>query len=257
MTFTEKTTTARRAPPAILLLALCVQSATAATECNISSGTTRAALFELYTSEGCSSCPPADQWLSSLPGKNIGTRDVVPLAFHVDYWDKLGWIDPFAQAAFSQRQRERNGRPGWVYTPQFMLNGNAYRAGSNGLPRAASPAQASLELNLNRADPRRWLTRIDARIAQPGEHHQVYVALYENNLVSHISAGENAQRTLHHDFVVRQLLGPFSIPSGGQFQKNLVFNLKPGWKPQDSGLAAFVQNKDGEAIQALTLPACL
>lgn len=243
--------------PVFLTLTLYTQLATAATECNTSSGTARAALLELYTSEGCSSCPPADQWLSSLPGKKTSTREIVPLAFHVDYWDKLGWVDPFAQAAFSQRQRERNGRSGWVYTPQFMLNGDDYRVGDSGLRRAATPAQASIKLNLNRTDPRRWLTRIEARLAQPGEHHQVYVALYENNLVSHINAGENAQRTLHHDFVVRQLLGPFAIPSDGQFQKNLVFNLKPDWKPQDSGLAAFVQNKDGEAIQALTLPACL
>jgi len=243
--------------PVFLTLSLCVHAATAATECSVSSGSARATLLELYTSEGCSSCPPADQWLSSLPGKKTSDREIVPLAFHVDYWDKLGWIDPFAQAAFSQRQRERNGRLGWVYTPQFLLNGDDYRGRDSGLTRDVSLAQASLKLNLNRADPSRWLTRIDARLAQPGEHHQVYVALFENNLVSHITAGENAQRILHHDFVVRQLAGPFSIPSDGQFQKNLIFNLKPDWKPKDSGLAAFVQNKDGETIQALSLPACM
>lgn len=243
--------------PVLLALALCAFPAHAATECSTSSGSARAALLELYTSEGCSSCPPAEQWLSSLPRKNISTREIVPLAFHVDYWDKLGWIDPFAQAAFSHRQRERNGRLGWVYTPQFMLNGDDYRASDGGLRRAAMPAQALLKLSLNRADPRLWRTQVDAKLGIPNAHHQVYVALYENNLVSHINAGENAQRTLHHDFVVRQLLGPFVIPSNGQLQKNLVFNLKQDWKPQDSGIAAFVQNPAGEALQALALPACL
>ena len=104
----------------IVLLFCCVLAIPAvdAATCNAVSGASRNSLLELYTSEGCSSCPPADRWLSHLPGD----AGVVPLAFHVDYWDRLGWRDPFAQAAFSQRQRARNSGAGWIYTPQVMLD---------------------------------------------------------------------------------------------------------------------------------------
>jgi len=234
-------------------------AALATTTCSTQSGPMRTALLELYTSEGCSSCPPADQWLSNLPAQNFDARSVVPLAFHVDYWDKLGWVDPFAQAAFTHRQRERNGRLGWVYTPQFMLNGEDYRPGKRSLQTALvrSPATAGLKLNLDRTDSRQWMTHVEATLNSPAERHQVYVALYENNLVSHINAGENARRTLRHDYVVRQLAGPFPLTASGQLQKNLVFTLKPDWKARDMGIAAFVQRADGDAIQALALPACL
>src|SRR3569832_1871687 len=122
----------------IVLLFCCVLAipvADAAT-CNAVSGASRNSLLELYTSEGCSSCPPADRWLSHLPDD----AGVVPLAFHVDYWDRLGWRDPFAQAAFSQRQRARNNGTGWVYTPQVMLDGKDYRTRQRGLPtRTTTP----------------------------------------------------------------------------------------------------------------------
>lgn len=229
------------------------------TQCSASSGANRTALLELYTSEGCSSCPPADQWLASLPTQGVTPGDVVPLAFHVDYWDKLGWVDPFAQAAFTQRQRERNGRLGWVYTPQFMLDGEDFRPNNRKLQTLLyrSPAPATLKLTLNRVAPRRWLAQLKADVPAPTEAHQVYVALYENNLVSHIQAGENARRSLRHDFVVRQLAGPFALNARGQLQHNLAFALKPDWKPHDMGLAAFIQRADGRAVQALALPACL
>lgn len=229
------------------------------TQCSASSGANRTALLELYTSEGCSSCPPADQWLASLSALGLAPDKVVPLAFHVDYWDKLGWVDPFAQAAFTQRQRERNGRLGWIYTPQFMLDGEDFRAGNHKLQNALarSPALARLKLTLDRSDPRRWLTQLIADVPAPTESHQVYVALYENNLVSHIQAGENARRSLRHDFVVRQLAGPFALNARGQLQHSLTFVLKPDWKPHDLGLVAFIQRTDGRAVQALSLPACL
>lgn len=229
------------------------------TQCSASSGAHRTALLELYTSEGCSSCPPADQWLASLPGQGLAPTKVVPLAFHVDYWDKLGWIDPFAQAAFTQRQRERNGRLGWVYTPQFMLDGEDFRPGNHKLQNALAhhPALAKLKLTMDRSDPRRWLTQLTADVPASTETHQVYVALYENNLVSHIQAGENARRSLRHDFVVRELVGPLALNPRGQLQHKLTFVLKPDWKPHDMGLAAFIQRADGRALQALALPACL
>lgn len=135
----------------------------AAATCSATSGATRNRLIELYTSEGCSSCPPADRWLSQLP-RDFG---VVPLAFHVDYWDRLGWKDRFAQAAFSQRQRDRNRGFGWVYTPQLMLDGEDFRSWHRGLPaRSNPPAQASLSLTLDQTSGH-IDTQAEIRFASP------------------------------------------------------------------------------------------
>jgi len=103
----------------------CLVLAGADPDCESRSAARRVALIELYTSEGCNSCPPADRWLSSLQARGFNADRMVPLAFHVDYWDYLGWRDRFAQAGFSVRQRAQAGRGGArsVYTPQLLLNG--------------------------------------------------------------------------------------------------------------------------------------
>jgi hypothetical protein len=228
----------------LLICALAIPAAHAAT-CNTSSGDTRARLLELYTSEGCSSCPPADRWLSQLPQQ----RDLVPLAFHVDYWDRLGWKDPFAQAAFSQRQRARNSGLGWVYTPQLMLDGADFRGWSGGLPEAArAPAQLVLDMSLSATQ-----RQIDATVtphfsaAAAGQRGaQLYFALTENRLVSNVAAGENASRTLRHDHVVRELAGPFDARATRH-----RFVLSPEWNAQHLAVVAFVLDSRGRTLQAL------
>ena len=119
----------RLAPSALLLVlaAAGVQAQPAA--CTATSGPGTAALVELYTSEGCSSCPPADRWLSTLRESGFGPERLVPLGLHVDYWDYIGWRDPFATALFSARQRELAAitRARVVYTPQVVLSGKDYR----------------------------------------------------------------------------------------------------------------------------------
>jgi len=232
----------------LFLIALLAPAVHAAT-CSAISGDARNRLLELYTSEGCSSCPPADRWLSQLP------RDggVVPLAFHVDYWDRLGWHDPFAQAAFSQRQRDRNRGAGWVYTPQVMLDGEDYRAWHRGLPaRPNAPVQASLALTLDQT-PERIDVQAESRFAAPavGRDARLYLALFENRLSSNVSAGENARRTLQHDHVVRQLAGPF-----GPGRARHRFRLQAGWKAADLGVAAFMLDAKGATLQALARPGC-
>ena len=182
---------------AFLLLCALLAPAVHAATCAATSGDTRSRLLELYTSEGCSSCPPADRWLSQLP-RDAG---VVPLAFHVDYWDKLGWRDPYAQAAFSQRQHARNSGPGWVYTPQVMLDEEDFRAWHRGLSaQSTAPAQVGLALTLAQT-PERIEVRADSRFASNATARGagVYLALYENRLSSKVTAGENAARTLRHD----------------------------------------------------------
>lgn len=232
----------------LLLGALLVPAAQAAT-CTAVSGDSRNRLLELYTSEGCSSCPPADRWLSRLPVDS----GVVPLAFHVDYWDRLGWRDPYAQAAFSQRQRARNSALGWVYTPQLMLDGEDYRGWNRGLPtRATPPAKVDLTLTRTQA-PQQIDVRIDSRFAAgtDADEARLYLALYENRRTSTVTAGENAGRQLHHDYVVRRLVGPLMPP-----RVHHRFAVEPGWKTADLGVAAFALDGKGATLQALALPAC-
>lgn len=165
--------------------------------CNATSGITVPLVVELYTSEGCSSCPPADRWLSSLQGQ----PDIVRLAFHVDYWDRLGWKDRFADAAYTQRQHEAGVRSGatFVYTPQVRVDGADYR-GWPALPRGARPASTVL-LKLARDG--------DAYVAQvvrgPGAPARLegFWAVTEDGHVSRVQAGENSGATLRHDAVVR------------------------------------------------------
>jgi hypothetical protein len=232
----------------LLFCALLSPTAHAAT-CTLTSGTTRTSLLELYTSEGCSSCPPADKWLSQLPPDS----GVVPLAFHVDYWDRLGWRDPFGQAVFSQRQRTRNSGLGWVYTPQVMLDGADYRYWHhNRTPRIVPvPARADLVLTLTQT-PQRIDAQVESRFVEPTaeEHARLYLALYENHLSSKVAAGENAHRTLNHEHVVRELAGPLDPHARHSFK------LQAGWKAADLGVAAFLLNAQGETLQALAQAAC-
>jgi hypothetical protein len=227
-------------------------------ECSAKSGTTTAALVELYTSEGCDSCPPADRWLSGLPAAGFGAGRVVPLALHVDYWDYIGWKDPFAKPLFAARQRELAaiGRNRVVYTPQVVLAGKDYR----GWPARsrfaeaiaainATPARAEIELTLGAGE-------IRAQVAVPRredrEEAALFVAVYENGLSNRVTAGENRGTTLNHDFVVREWWGPLALDTAGT-----AAVARPASTRANGGVAAFVQSRrTGEVLQALALPAC-
>jgi hypothetical protein len=163
----------------------------------VQSGASVPRVVELYTSEGCSSCPPADRWLSSLKGQ----PGVIAAAFHVDYWNGLGWKDRFASPAFTERQQQGVGVNGsrYPYTPQVVVNGRDWRGAT--LPAAAAePARVRLswartargELTLS-AEP---LAGAPARI-------QVWWARVEDGHQSRVRAGENRGETLNHDSVVR------------------------------------------------------
>src|SRR3954469_25856231 len=114
----------------IALLAAVFAGVAHGEKCTARSGDKTAALVELYTSEGCDSCPPADRWLSSLGAQGYAPDRIVPIALHVDYWDYIGWKDPYAHAAHSARQRKmaRLARAAMVYTPQVLLQGRDFRA---------------------------------------------------------------------------------------------------------------------------------
>lgn len=173
-------------------------------ETEIRSGPARVMLVELFTSQGCSSCPPADRWLSRLVHQPGLWSGYVPLAFHVDYWDYIGWQDPFANAAFSDRQRQyaRQGGLQTVYTPGFLVDGNEWRQWHSSTEPPAATADAgelSATIGGARADVR-------YRSASPTDGSLVaHVALLGFGLVSDVSSGENSGRRLRNDFVVLAL----------------------------------------------------
>jgi len=229
--------------------------------CSASSGTMRTSLLELYTSEGCSSCPPADRWLSGLRARDGSGERLVPLAFHVDYWNQLGWEDRYSKPAYSARQRWIAGvnRARTLYTPQFVLDGRDSRPMRTGIPEPRNNQEAAAELRLDLSPAARGRLQVsgEARLRSRTEHAQVFLALYENNLTSRIAAGENAGSLLRHDFVVRELIGPIRLPASGALPLQHEFALGPDWKNGDLGVSAFVQDANtGEVYQALQRPVC-
>jgi hypothetical protein len=170
----------------------------AAPTCSAHSGAVAPAVVELYTSEGCSSCPPADRWLSRLKAE----PGVVVLAFHVDYWDRLGWKDRFASPAYTQRQAQQQAVSGarFSYTPQVIVNG----VDRPDWPRAAlvgTPRPARVDVQLTRDADR--VTAIVAPLKGAPARLAAYWALTEQNHATAVKAGENEGATLQHDHVVR------------------------------------------------------
>lgn len=242
-----------------------LQPAALAQTCSGHSPAHTVALLELYTSEGCSSCPPADKFFSGLYGAGLTARQVVPLALHVDYWDYIGWKDAYANPAFSERQRWLSAlaNRSTIYTPEMFIAGQELRGGVSvwrgGLPAAVKrinsrPAQAEIDIALGRPAAGRLPVTVRATAAQGG---RLYLALVENGLVSAVRAGENRGATLHHDHVVRAWLGPFALTAG---TGNAVFDrsipLPPDAVPGNLSVAAFVQSERGQVLQAMALPLC-
>jgi hypothetical protein len=239
-----------------------------AESCSAKSPQHTAALVELYTSEGCSSCPPADKWLSTLGKPAVAPGGlVVPIALHVDYWDYIGWKDPYAKREFSARQRKLAalGRASFVYTPQVLLQGRDFRGwGSSAFDDAvasinARMAKAAISLAIDPQKTGALAIQTRAELLDPGQHGDaaLYLAAYENKLVSEVKAGENEGRTLAHDFVVLEWSGPIAFGRDGRVHDKRTLALLPKAVAANSGVVAFVQNRrTGEVLQALMLPSC-
>ena len=174
-------------------------------ELRFASGTARTALIELYTSEGCSSCPPAERWLGTLRGQPGLWRAFVPVAFHVHYWDRLGWPDRFASREFTQRQYEIAaawGR-GSVYTPCFVRNGEEWHA-SPDLRPVGDAAVGPMVVVLDEHDHCR-VEFAPAAGAANRAAYEVHVAWLGGGVTSRVTAGENRGETLRHEFVALAL----------------------------------------------------
>ncbi len=185
-----------------LIMTLSLSTAARAGEISFESGRTRANLLELFTSEGCSSCPPAEAWMSKLKGEPRLWRDFVPVAFHVDYWDRLGWRDPFAAKAWTARQYQYSAswKSSSVYTPGFVLNGRELR--EKRIPEGGRDEVGVLKLALKNDD------NVTATFTPAGNStrtYDVHVARLGFDLNINVKAGENSGRKLLHDFVVLSL----------------------------------------------------
>ena len=250
-----------------LLLGFLLTYELQAMQCTATSPRTTTALVELYTSEGCDSCPPADRWLSSLGARGYVPDRVVPIALHVDYWDYIGWKDPYAQQRFSSRQRKlaQLTRSAIVYTPQVLLQGQDFRRWGSAVFEQevakinARPAQAAIALSFDARSKGSFEVEVAAQLENgvPAAQVALYLAAYENKLVSQVQAGENRGKILPHDFVVFEWLGPLEFKRDGRLADRRSLPLLPKAVPGHSGVVAFVQNRSSaEVLQALMLPAC-
>jgi hypothetical protein len=227
--------------------ALALTASAFAAACQAQSGAEVPTELELYTSEGCSSCPPTDKSLSGLQRLAAQGR-VVPQAFHVGYWDYIGWVDRFAAPAYTNRQKQlaqRNHLSG-IYTPQLVRNGQDWRDYADAATRAAPPAQARIALERTQADAfEATVTPADA-----GGAWSAYWTVTENGHASKVKAGENAGESLQHDFVVRQY-----VPAG-QYKGTQKLSLRAvpadAAHPRQVNLVVF-DPKSGKPLQALSL----
>lgn len=240
----------------------------AATACSAQSGPARATYIELFTSEGCNSCPPADRWLSGLVREAPpAAAPVVALAFHVDYWDYIGWRDRFASPVFTARQNARKLATGgtFMYTPQVTVDGRDARDWRRTTHpaqlRFTPPVPAGADIRLDiRGQPGRQTVSLEVDLKPESgltpAQSVAYLAVYENGQSSAVSAGENVGRRLAHDYVVREWLGPYVFDAGGHLAARRDI-ARPDLDPARSGVAAVVESADGRRfLQALALPFC-
>jgi len=223
--------------------------------CDVQSGPGTAALVELYTSEGCSSCPPADRQLGQL--RQDAT--LVPLALHVGYWDDLGWRDPYAQDGFAKRQSAlvELGGARAVYTPQFFVGGTAVRPTAvadrvRQLNGQAPEARIHLQAHVEGGDRLAISATAESAIA----HAALYLAVAENGLSSQVRDGENRGRRLSHDHVVRTWIGPLAL-HGGSVALERSIPLAPTWQLDQLEISTFVQDQNsGRVLQAVGASQC-
>lgn len=205
-------------------------------------------VLELFTSQGCSSCPPAEALLGTWGLGQFTAGKLLPLAFHVDYWNDLGWVDPFSSADATGRQRDYAralGRDS-LYTPQAVLGGQVDAVGSDA---------KALRERLAALSTRRAVTGLEISAARQGKSLKMTVetqgtgaaggdwvlclAVFENGLVTKVPRGENRGRDLEGAFVVRSFQKAYPAPASGVFS----VDWDPAWDPARTGVAAFLQDR--------------
>lgn len=192
-------------------------------ETTFQSGPQRVSLLEVYTSEGCSSCPPAESWLGELKNRGGLWKEIVPVAFHVDYWDNLGWKDRFAKQEYTSRQRAYSEAWGTtsVYTPGFVFDGAEWKGWFDGspLPGPGDRPAGKLEVKIENQ------TATITFSGNPGgKELQAYLVPMAMDVSSEVRAGENRGRKLNHSFVALDLISKKLIGKNGEFAIELPFD---------------------------------
>ena len=240
-----------------LLASLLSLPALATDKLVVNSNGNQTAVVELYTSEGCSSCPPADKWLNQLSEIKGDELNVLALAFHVDYWNYLGWRDRFSDSKYTSRQRQlgANNLQRTIYTPEFFVNGMEARGAGNILEKIeqANQQQAplNLQLTVSKSDNNLLLdlkSPADRNTIGP-VHHRYLV--YENNLMTRVERGENSGETLRHEQVVRYMSQAITLNSENQHR----IAIDPDWKAENIGVAILVTSPGNQHyLQAIHTP---
>jgi hypothetical protein len=244
----------RTVRPILSIVLMSVVDIVAASTCTVRSPIHRVALVELYTSQGCSSCPPADRWLSALP-QRFRSTEAIALSLHVGYWDYIGWKDPYARREFNERQREwaSANQSATVYTPGVFVQGKEVRDwyARQGIARQvaatnAMPAGATIEVS-GQIEGQEMHVEVVGQTAAPAPGAGLRVALVQSGLRTAVKAGENRGEQLANDHVAREWSGP--LPLG---RHRLRFSLPAGVSPDDWAVVAFVQAGGGkEVLQAV------
>ena len=219
------------------------------------------ALLELYTSEGCDSCPAADKFVSNLHKSTaLNSDQLIPLSLHVDYWDYIGWKDIFAKPGFTQRQRSLAELAGSrsVYTPEVFIAGKELRDWRGGVVNAvkrinSQAAQANIQISIDKLTENKLYFSVQGKSAQAAKLH---FALVEQSLISKIMAGENRGATLQHDYVAREWGDAIALSAATQNTQSRQFNLPANAVRKNLSVVAFIQSEKGDVLQALSLPLC-
>jgi hypothetical protein len=221
-------------------------------------------LLELFTSEGCSSCPPADRLLELLDQKQpVPGADLIVLSEHVDYWDRLGWKDPFSSSLFTARQQEYSHRlhGEGVYTPELVVDGRIGLVGSDGHKAASAIQEAVREPKIPIAisNVSRDGNQVTAHIEVPvvyqsfkGGRGILYIVLADNRAESQVARGENAGRSLAHVGVARVLKRVGTIDLGAATDRHVTLAILPGAGVSGSRLVAFIQDTKTGRVLAVT-----
>ena len=208
------------------------------------SGATQTTLLELFTSEGCSSCPPADAWMSQLKNSRELWKNIVPAVFHVDYWDGLGWPDRFAKAEFTLRQRKyaASWATGAVYTPAFVVNGKEWSGFfDRKAPPKARPEKVGI-LVLTVKGENEAVATFSPENSTPGPL-KLEVAWLGTNLQSDVKRGENRGRKLVHDFVVLHLARIDMVNEGNHWRGTVSLSTKAE-TDKPTALAAWIKSAE-------------
>jgi len=231
----------------IIIIILFATSPLLAAPLSMSSSVKQATLIELYTSEGCYSCPPADKWLATLKSSEQLWQQYIPVAFHVDYWNYLGWRDPYSKAEYSERQRQyaAQGYAKTVYTPGLFRNGREWRAWfrNRSLGKTASNDVGVLKATLDQHQ----LNVSFAPISDSAAPLVLNVAVLGFDIVTPVTNGENEGKMLAHDFVALTLGNYKSQRQAGSQGGKLKGNVHQ-WQISDAAIKLDLPHAKGIAL---------